>query len=81
MTDMESALQRDIESIEVFQDAQDASALLQDHGIAIALRRNLAAMENLLQEAGTEYVHRLTDQLYKIAEASALDDILPIMDV
>lgn len=29
------------------------------------------AMENMLVQVGAEHVHRLTDQLFKIAEASA----------
>jgi len=37
------------------------------------------AMENLLQEAGAEHVHRLTDHLVRIAEAAARDDLEPIL--
>lgn len=36
------------------------------------------AVENLLQEAGAEHVHRLTDQLFRIAEAAARDELEPI---
>jgi len=43
MAEIESALQREIESIEVFQDAYDAIALLHEHGIATAVCSNLAA--------------------------------------
>lgn len=43
MAEIESDLQREIESIEVFQDARDAIALLHEHGIATAICSNLAA--------------------------------------
>ena len=33
------------------------------------------AMENLLQEAGAEHVDRLTDHLFRIAEAAAKDEL------
>lgn len=36
-------------------------------------------MENLLQESGAEHIHRLTDRLFKIAEATARDDLEPIL--
>lgn len=36
------------------------------------------AMENMLQQVGAEHVHRLTDQLFKIAESAARDDLEPI---
>jgi len=38
------------------------------------------AMENMLLQVGAEHVHRLTDRLYRIAEAAAADIILPIME-
>lgn len=37
------------------------------------------AMENLLQEAGAEHVHRLTDQLFRIAESAAKGDLEPVV--
>lgn len=37
------------------------------------------AMENLLQEAGAEHVHRLTDQLFRIAHAAARDELEPLV--
>ncbi|WP_409282702.1 HAD family hydrolase [Pseudomonas putida] len=43
MAAIESALEREIDSIEVFQDAHDAIALLHEHGIATAICSNLAA--------------------------------------
>ncbi|MDP9524064.1 HAD family hydrolase [Pseudomonas putida] len=43
MAEIESDLQREIESIEVFQDARDAIALLHEHNIATAVCSNLAA--------------------------------------
>ncbi|MFG0528977.1 HAD family hydrolase [Pseudomonas sp. yb_2] len=43
MAEIESALQREIESIEVLQDAYDAITLLREHGIATAACSNLAA--------------------------------------
>lgn len=36
------------------------------------------AIENLLQEVGAEHVHRLTDQLFRIAETAAKDELEPI---
>ena len=41
MAEIESDLRREIESIEVFQDALDAIALLREHGIATAVCSNL----------------------------------------
>lgn len=43
MLEFEAALQREIDSIEVFPDALEAIGLFQDHGIAIAVCSNLAA--------------------------------------
>lgn len=43
MVEIESGLQREIESTEVFQDALDAIILLREHGIATAVCSNLAA--------------------------------------
>ncbi|NIF29467.1 HAD family hydrolase [Pantoea sp. Tr-811] len=43
MAEIESDLQREIESIEVFPDARDAIALLHEHGVATAICSNLAA--------------------------------------
>ncbi|ORL53298.1 HAD family hydrolase [Pseudomonas putida] len=43
MSEIESDLQREIESIEVFQDALDGITLLRQHGIATAACSNLAA--------------------------------------
>ncbi|MFG0548919.1 HAD family hydrolase [Pseudomonas sp. yb_9] len=43
MIEIEGALQRELDSIEVYQDAVEAFAILQDYGIAIALCSNLAA--------------------------------------
>ncbi|WP_296268903.1 HAD family hydrolase [Pseudomonas sp. UBA6562] len=43
MAEIESDLQREIESIEVFQDACDAIALLHERGIATAVCSNLVA--------------------------------------
>lgn len=37
------------------------------------------AMENLFQEAGAEHVHRLTDQLFRIAESAARDELETIV--
>lgn len=37
------------------------------------------AMENLLQEAGAEHVHRLTDHLFRIAESAARDELETIV--
>lgn len=42
MVEINSALQIAIESIEAFPDAEEAIALLQEHGIATAIRINLA---------------------------------------
>lgn len=55
MTEIEADLQREIESIEVFQDALDAIALLHEHGIATAVCSNVAApygpaVKNLLPD-------------------------------
>ncbi|MCE5993859.1 hypothetical protein LVV80_17830 [Pseudomonas sp. KCA11] len=47
MAEIESDLQREIESIEVFQDARDAIALLHEHDNATAVCSNLAAPNNL----------------------------------
>ena len=44
MAEIESELQREIESIEVFQDALDAITLLREHGIATTVCSNLAAL-------------------------------------
>ncbi|MCS4061721.1 hypothetical protein [Pseudomonas putida] len=33
------------------------------------------AMENMLQQVGAEQVHRLTEQLFRIAEAAARDEL------
>lgn len=33
------------------------------------------AMENMLQQVGADHVHRLTDQLFKIAESAAKGDL------
>jgi len=43
MAEIESDLQREIESIEVFQDSRDAITLLHEHSIATAVCSNLAA--------------------------------------
>ncbi|WP_329959920.1 HAD family hydrolase [Pseudomonas putida] len=43
MAEIESDLQREIESIKVFQDALYAIALLREHGIATAVCSNLPA--------------------------------------
>lgn len=43
MAEIESDLQREIESIELFPDARDAVALLHENGIATAVCSNLAA--------------------------------------
>ena len=32
-------------------------------------------MENMLLQVGAEHVHRLTDRLYRIAEAAARDEL------
>lgn len=37
------------------------------------------AFENMLQEAGAEHVHRLTDHIYLIASKAATDKLLPIV--
>lgn len=37
------------------------------------------AMENMLLQVGAENVHRLTDQLFKIAEAAAKDELEPVV--
>ena len=37
------------------------------------------AMENMLQQAGAEHVHRLTDRLFRIAEAAAKGDLEPVV--
>lgn len=37
------------------------------------------AMENMLIQVGAENVHRLTDQLFKIAEAAAKDELEPVV--
>lgn len=37
------------------------------------------AFENMLSEAGAEHVHRLTDELFRIAEAAAKDDLEPLV--
>lgn len=37
------------------------------------------AMENMLIQAGAEHVHRLTDQLFKIAESAAVDGLEPLV--
>lgn len=37
------------------------------------------AMENMLQQVGAEHVHRLTDQLFRIAEAAAKDSLFEIV--
>lgn len=36
------------------------------------------AIENMLMQVGAEHVHRLTDQLFKIAEAAAKDELEPL---
>jgi C-terminal processing protease CtpA/Prc len=36
------------------------------------------AMENMLMQVGAEHVHRLTDQLFKIAEAAAKGELEPV---
>jgi hypothetical protein len=33
------------------------------------------AMENMLQQVGADHVHRLTDQLFRIAESAARGDL------
>ncbi|MFK3941932.1 hypothetical protein ACI2KC_09625 [Pseudomonas monteilii] len=38
------------------------------------------AMENMLQQVGAEHVHRLTDRLFRIAEASS-QDVLALIEV
>ena len=37
------------------------------------------AMENMLLQVGAEHVHRLTDRLFRIAEAAAKDELEPIV--
>jgi hypothetical protein len=37
------------------------------------------AMENMLMEIGAEHVHRLTDHLFRIAEAAAKDELEPVV--
>lgn len=37
------------------------------------------AFENMLVEVGAEHVHRLTDELFKIAEAAAMDELEPVV--
>ena len=37
------------------------------------------AMENMLIQVGAENVHRLTDQLFKIAETAAKDELEPVV--
>ena len=37
------------------------------------------AMENMLQQVGAEHVHRLTDQLFKIAESAVVDGLEPLV--
>jgi hypothetical protein len=37
------------------------------------------AFENMLTEAGVDHVHRLTDELFKIAEAAARDELEPLL--
>lgn len=37
------------------------------------------AFENMLTEAGAEHVHRLTDELFKIAEAAAKGELEPVV--
>ncbi|SCX25041.1 hypothetical protein SAMN03159437_02623 [Pseudomonas sp. NFACC25] len=37
------------------------------------------AMENMLMQVGAENVHRLTDQLFKIAEAAAKGELEPVV--
>lgn len=37
------------------------------------------AMENMLQQVGAEHVHRLTDRLFRIAEAAAKDELEPVV--
>ena len=37
------------------------------------------AMENMLIQVGAEHVHRLTDQLFKIAEAAAKGELEPVV--
>lgn len=36
------------------------------------------AMENMLVQVGAEHVHRLTDRLFRIAEAAARDELEPV---
>ncbi len=36
------------------------------------------AMENMLQQVGADHVHRLTDQLFKIAESAVKGDLEPV---
>lgn len=36
------------------------------------------AMENMLMQVGAEHVHRLTDRLFRISEASSQDVLAPI---
>jgi hypothetical protein len=37
------------------------------------------AMENMLMQVGAEHVHRVTDRLFRIAEAAARDDLEPVV--
>ena len=37
------------------------------------------AMENMLVQVGAEHVHRLTDQLFKIAQAAAKGELEPVV--
>lgn len=37
------------------------------------------AFENMLVESSAEHVHRLTDELFKIAEAAARDELEPVV--
>ena len=37
------------------------------------------AMENMLLQVGAEHVHRLTDQLFRIAESAAKGDLEPVV--
>lgn len=37
------------------------------------------AMENMLQQVGADHVHRLTDRLFKIAEAAAKGELEPVV--
>lgn len=37
------------------------------------------AVENMLQQVGAEHVHRLTDQLFKIAESASRGELEPVV--